>query len=910
MSYIHIHGKRYAVNPDHNLLQVCLELGFDLPYFCWHPALGSVGSCRQCAVKQFKDENDTQGRIVMACMTPAQEGTRIAIDEPEAQAFRANVIEWLMLNHPHDCPVCEEGGECHLQDMTLMSGHALRRYRFNKRTHRNQYLGPFIKHEMNRCIACYRCVRFYQDHAGGTDLNVFATHNHVYFGRHADGVLENEFSGNLVEVCPTGVFTDKPFSRHYVRKWDLRQAPSLCVHCAVGCNTSPGERYGRLRRIMNRYHGEINGYFLCDRGRFGHDFVNSARRIRQPLARNGDKLDAATGAQAFTQLHSSLAAGARVIGIGSPRASLESNFALRELVGVDAFVQGVSKNDADSLTLILEILRNGPLRAASLHDVEQADAMLVLGEDVSNTAPRLALSLRQATRNISFAIAAEKGIPGWQDSAVRDAAQQRKSPLYLATPAATRLDDRARRIFHAAPDELARLGHAVAHELDDAAPAPDQPSTELTELAREIAATLRHAERPLVVAGTGCGVGPLQAAANVAHALSNKNHPANIGLAVPECNSLGLALLGGKDLQDTLADIAANGADVLVILENDLYRRAPRELVDKALNSAARVIVIDHIRHDTALRADVVLPAATFAESSGTLVNHEGRAQRYFQVMVAEGEIQPSWLWLRYLMELQGRQPKWQHLDEVIAACAAAVPILRGITRAAPRANYRASGMRIAREPRPYSGRTAMHAERDVHEPKPPPDPDSPLAFSMEGYPGQPPAALIPYFWAPGWSSNEAVNKFQQEIAGPLHGGDAGARLLEPGHSPVRYFDEIPPPFQSQDHAWLLVPLPAVFGGEELSALAPAVAERATAAALLLHPDDLARLEITAGTALTVNIDGVKLKLPARPEPTLPHGVAGLGAGLPTWRDHLPLPAWVEFEIGTDSATSVNREER
>ncbi|MEP6891704.1 MAG: 2Fe-2S iron-sulfur cluster-binding protein, partial [Nitrospirota bacterium] len=164
MTRIMIDDRLYEVPPQKNLLETCLSLGFNLPYFCWHPALGSVGACRQCAVKQFKDEHDQTGRLVMACMTAASDGTRISLDDPEAKAFRATVIEWLMANHPHDCPVCDEGGECHLQDMTVMTGHTYRRYQFKKRTFRNQDLGPFITHEMNRCIQCYRCVRFYRDY--------------------------------------------------------------------------------------------------------------------------------------------------------------------------------------------------------------------------------------------------------------------------------------------------------------------------------------------------------------------------------------------------------------------------------------------------------------------------------------------------------------------------------------------------------------------------------------------------------------------------------------------------------------------------------------------------------------------------------------------------------------------------
>lgn len=164
MATIHVDGKALEVDGADNLLQACLSLGLDIPYFCWHPALGSVGACRQCAVKQYTDENDTRGRIVMSCMTPATDNTWISIEDEESKAFRASVVEWLMTNHPHDCPVCEEGGHCHLQDMTVMTGHNERRYRFTKRTHQNQELGPFIAHEMNRCIACYRCVQIGRAH--------------------------------------------------------------------------------------------------------------------------------------------------------------------------------------------------------------------------------------------------------------------------------------------------------------------------------------------------------------------------------------------------------------------------------------------------------------------------------------------------------------------------------------------------------------------------------------------------------------------------------------------------------------------------------------------------------------------------------------------------------------------------
>jgi NADH-quinone oxidoreductase subunit G len=311
--------------------------------------------------------------------------------------MREAVIEWLMIHHPHDCPVCDEGGECQLQDMTVMAGHSLREYRFRKRTFRDQDLGPFVNQEMNRCIQCYRCVRFYRDYAGGRDFDAFFLRDRVFFGRHEDGTLESEFSGNLVEVCPTGVFTDKTLKPHFTRKWDERTAPSVCVHCSIGCNTIPGERYGVLRRIRTRFNGEVNGYFLCDRGRYGYAFVNSERRLRSPFVR-GAPAGTTTRRIALERAASFLATGTRAIGIGSPRASLEANFALRALVGPDRFFSGMAEPEHAMVSTILHVLRDGPVRSASLHDVELSDAVFVLGEDVTNTAPMLALALRQSVR--------------------------------------------------------------------------------------------------------------------------------------------------------------------------------------------------------------------------------------------------------------------------------------------------------------------------------------------------------------------------------------------------------------------------------------------------------------------------------------------------------------------------------
>jgi NADH-quinone oxidoreductase subunit G len=891
MATVYIDGEPYTADPAQNMLFTALTLGFNLPYFCWHPAMGSVGACRQCAVKQFRDEKDTRGKLVMACMTPAGENTRISIHDADAVKFRAGVIEGLMLNHPHDCPVCDEGGECHLQDMTVMTGHDYRRYPYEKRTFRNQYLGPFVNQEMNRCIQCYRCVRFYREYAGGEDFEAHLLRNLVFFGRHQDGVLENEFSGNLVEVCPTGVFTDKSLKQHYTRKWDLQFAPSICVHCGLGCNTSPGERYGMLRRIVNRYNGEVNGYFLCDRGRYGYEFVNSPRRIRQPMLRRQGIAQPVSHTEAMEAARELLGSHRKVIGIGSPRASLEANFALRTLVGADHFFAGMAEDEHRLVSKMIGILRTTPARTPSLREIEQCDAVLLLGEDPTHFAPRLALALRQSVRQQPFAVTDKLKIPRWLDHALRETVQDDKGPLFIASPYATRLDDITTKSFRGAPDDIARLGFAVARTLDHAAPATNL-SGEAVTLATQIAQALKNAQRPLVVAGAGLNSEAMvEAAANVVRALHAAGKQARLSFTVPECNSMGLALMGAAPLSAALT--AAADADAVIVLENDLHRRLPARF-GEFFDQTQHVIALDCLANHTTEHAELALPAASFAESDGTLVSSEGRAQRFFQVFVPEGDVQESWRWLRDMAGATGREDmaKWQELDDVIVALSNAIPELAGIVGAAPFSGLRLAGQKVPREPHRHSGRTAMHANINVSEPKPPDDPDSPLSFSMEGYPDQPPSALIPFFWSPGWNSIQATNFYQKEVAGPLRGGDPGARLIEPDASPPNgYFTRVPTAFAPRDGEWLVVPAYHIFGSEEQSLHSPAVAELAPTPYIALNPDDAARHGLSAESLAEVKLDGAICRVQVRVRPDMPRGVAALLLGMAPVVG-VRLPAW------------------
>jgi NADH-quinone oxidoreductase subunit G len=877
MAVIYIDHKPYEVQPGKNLLESCLTLGFNVPYFCWHAALGSVGACRQCAVKVFKDAEDTKGRLVMSCMEPVKENMYVSIEDPAAKAFRAQVIEWLMTNHPHDCAVCDEGGSCHLQDMTVMTGHTYRRFTYKKRSYKNQYLGPFINHEMNRCIQCYRCVRYYKDYAGGKDLDVFAAHNHVYFGRAQDGVLENEFSGNLVEVCPTGVFTDKTLKEHYTRKWDMTMAPSICHLCSLGCNIIGGERYGELRQITNRYNSDVNGYFICDRGRFGYEFVNSINRIQQPLIRS-QVPDSASKQNLFAHLRDVLVDN-KIIGIGSARASLESNFALRQLVGAENFYQGISEVEAAMMQSILDTLSSGRVHTPSLKETEHADAILILGEDLTNSAPMLSLALRQAVKEKPFESAQQISVPSWHDAALREYAQQARSPLVIAYPTETKLDDISSGTLHVSADAIARLGYAIAHVLNPAAPDVPDLDEDTIILARHIASILQKAERPLIVAGTSLfNEAILKAASNIAYALETVDKKANICFVVPECNAVGLALMDAPSFQKIAEDKSSKGA--VIILENDLYRNAVKKDIDALLGQFREVVVLDHLHNETTNRATALIPVATFAEADGTLVNNEGRAQRFFQVFMPKNEnLRESWRWLDEFRQFKhGRAPEdLQETADVIMEMVAMMPQFEGAEAAAPNASFRIAGQKIPREPQRYSGRTAMLANLNVSEPKPPEDNDSPLSYTMEGYKGMPPAALIPFFWAPGWNSVQSVNKYQKVVGAGLKSGEIGKRILpESGMSIQAFSNHIPVHSNGLPGEWQIIPLQHIFGSEELSMYTPGVAERSPKPYLAINAHEAELLGVKEAESLQLHIGETVFTLPVLIKKEMPNGLAGI----------------------------------
>ncbi|WP_201557485.1 NADH-quinone oxidoreductase subunit NuoG [Psychrobacter sp. 72-O-c] len=986
MAVIHIDGTTVEVDSADNLLQACLSLGIDVPYFCYHPALGSVGSCRQCAVKQYKDKEDLEagrGKLVMSCMVAPTEDMYISVDDEEAKAFRQSIVEFLMTNHPHDCPTCEEGGHCHLQDMTYMSGHHRRRYRFTKRTHHNQELGPFIAHEMNRCIACYRCVRFYKDYAGGEDLGVFSSSNRVYFGREDDGQFESEFSGNLTEVCPTGVFTDKTHSERYNRKWDMQYAPSICHGCSAGCNISAGERYGELRRIENRYNGEVNRYFLCDRGRFGYGYVNRDDRPTQALERINDKHVKINIDYALDETIKRLK-DKKVIGIGSPRASLETNFALKNLVGFDNFSTGLNHQQQALVNKCIEVLSTEGIYNPGMTDIESHDAVLILGEDITQTSARVALSVRQAAKNEAVKMAAAAKTQEWLAEPVERIAQGALSPVYIIDVTQTKLDDISKVSVVATPEDITKLGFKVADEInllaDDLSQITDPQASEssrdqvseqadqnqgeesdpMQALAQQIAYDLVRADQPLVISGTGLSsVALIEAAAQITQALSQKraaikateheqvethnakveaaeeiaetDQPtedkelaakpakpetgtnkeaqddierepatklelrekntsyraqAGIYLTVIDANSMGVCLLGGRSVEELLA----TDFDVVVVAENQLTDAIDAQKLTQLLADKT-VIALDHQLLDWHKDVDIVLPAASFAEADGTLVSAEGRAQRFFQVYDNNyyhplSSIKEGWRWLHAVhSSLIGKPVDWTQLDDVINALIATHPKLAGIKYAAPDADYRITGLKIAREPRRYSGRTSMRAQMSVHEPMQPKDLDTGLTFSMEGYSGtQTPSSMIPFANSPGWNSPQAWNKYQDKVGGSLKNGDPGVRLFDQlERLAIRQY--IAPQATSltttniQQGQAKLVPVYNIYASSMMASRSPIVAGQLPIAAWRIGIDDAQDWEIADGDYLAIEIDNQQVTLPVQLVHYLAEGCIGYPVG-------------------------------
>jgi NADH-quinone oxidoreductase subunit G len=619
MPKIIIDDREIEVAAGTKVIEAAEKLGIMIPRFCYHPALGSVGACRVCAVKFL--QGPFKG-LQMSCMTDVKDGMVVSTTDKEAVEFRKYVIEWLMLHHPHDCPVCDEGGHCLLQDMTVSGGHGMRRYSGNKRTYTDQYLGPLLQHEMNRCIHCYRCVRFYQEFAGYRDLGAMQSANRTYFGRFDDGVLQSPFSGNLSDICPTGVYTDKP-SRFFSRRWDYERSPSLCINCSLGCHTMTSSRYRQVVRQEARLSAAVNGHFICDRGRYGFFYASHRQR---PWSASIDG-QAAGNDQAIEVLQQRLKAvmnkaGAGAVACaGSLRNSVETQAMLKRVCQLNGWRAPAYFVDSAVLQNVHSAIFG--LKAdlvVSLREIESADFIVAVGADPVNEAPMLALALRQAQRN----------------GATVGVIDPRPIFLPLAFEHLAVNPDKMNRLLSAMvkaaidADGVKELDGSVRQLYPDIA-AMEQISPSLQEKIFAVTEQLRASRRPVIICGTETVRQETPAlAGEQALLLQAAGKKAGLFYLMPGANAFAAGLFSDAkaSFETLIGDIEQGAIQALILVESDPFWRFPdRQRLERALERLELLVVLDYVNSAAAKKAHILLPTTTLYETGGVFINQEGRVQ-------------------------------------------------------------------------------------------------------------------------------------------------------------------------------------------------------------------------------------------------------------------------------------------
>lgn len=599
------------------VIEAAERLGIIIPRFCYHKALGSVGACRMCAVKFL--EGQFKG-VEMSCMIDAQDGMVVSTTDEEVMDFRRHVIEWLMMNHPHDCPVCDEGGHCLLQDTTVSGGHGIRRFLGKKRTYRDQYLGELVQHEMNRCIQCYRCVRFYREFAGYRDLGVMQNSNKIYYGRFTDGALESPFSGNLVDICPTGVYTDKP-ARYRARRWDLQRSPSVCIHCSLGCNTVSGARYREVLRQEAKFNPEVNGYFICDRGRYGFSYANNEQRLRQPrvgLERTGWKDALGFAAERLADIDPE-----KIACLGSVRSSAETNAALNFLVESQKWPHAAFFFDSSQKRKVEDaVTRLDSSKALSMREIEDMDFILAVGVDPVNEAPMLALAMRQAWRKEATVVVIDPR-PVALPFEFEHLAVPRLGMNWCLSALVKSIVSRG---------QVEQMGSA-AIDMYDAMPTSYEADSKVQEKISDLLSRMKCSERMALICGTDIVPETTPAlAADLVAMLNQTKDRVGLFYTLPGANAFAVALQSAsqqsKCFSDILGDMEKGDIKGLLVVENDPFRHFPdRRKLEKAIENLEFLLVLDYLPSETVERADIFLPTRALFETESCFINQEGRLQ-------------------------------------------------------------------------------------------------------------------------------------------------------------------------------------------------------------------------------------------------------------------------------------------
>lgn len=649
-----INGAEFQVAKGARLIDVCREQAFDIPSFCYYSDLALQASCRMCLVRIEK-----MPKLQTSCTIICTDGMVVTTESDEIEKAQRSMLEFLLANHPLDCPVCDRGGECELQEMTFDWGGLEERFTEKKNYQPERYLSPVVANDPQRCILCKRCTRVCDEWMGEDAIEAGGRGANTVIGTYG-GWLDCSQCGNCIEVCPTGTLLDGTY-RHQARPWELTQTISTCTYCSDGCQMSLGSRGDELMRIVarDRYVDGLNGEFLCIKGRFGHPFVNHEARIRTPLIRykKGGKLIPATWDEAIRHVAQKLDAIAEANGpnsvavVGSPRLTNEANYLLykfgTELVGTTNY----TTTDASSLKPFFDNLGG---RLATHRDIRHAKTILLIGGEPEELQPLTAKQIRQAVRNGG-------------------------AKLIVVNSTPIRLIEQSAQFIQIAPGSEDAFVLALADKSNSSG--LGKCGIEGAEL-QTLRQMIDDTQGDVVIMFGGELAPAAQAAiAQIPYMLGADDRQILLHPLPLYNNSVGALDMGMMDLgvtTDQLLDSAGDAVRALYIAGSFL----PAQLAgrEEALGKLEFLVVQELFETDTTAFADVVLPAASFAEIDGTYTNNDGFVQRVRQSIPPVHQSKPDWMITAELAEELGVNFGFERsASAVFNEIAARVPAYSGL---------------------------------------------------------------------------------------------------------------------------------------------------------------------------------------------------------------------------------------
>ena len=620
MVKVTVDGIDVDVPPGSNVLQACEAAGKEVPRFCYHERLSVAGNCRMCLVEIEK----APPKPFASCAYPVNEGMVVHTDTPMVIKARQGVMEFLLINHPLDCPICDQGGECDLQDQAVGYGRDGSRYDENKRAVKDKDLGPLVKTVMTRCIHCTRCIRFSAEIAGVPELGATARGEGMEVGTYVQKALSSELSGNMIDICPVGALTSKPYA-FVARPWELKKTDSVDVLDAVGAAIRVDARGPEVLRILPRLNEDVNEEWLGDKSRFSIDGLKR-RRLDHCWVKRDGKLTKASWDEAFAAIAAKLAGmpGDRIGAIAGDLADAESLLALKDLLAA----LGSHNLDCRQDGATLDVARRDFYTFnTSIAGIEEADAILLVGTNPRREAPLINARIRKRWLAGGLSVAA-----------IGPAAD-------LTYPVTTLADGPA----------------ALAALRDGSHP---------------FAATLKAAKKPMIVVGQGALTRPDGAAVLAAcWALAAETgmlkadwHGFNVlHTAAARVGALDLGFLPGPGAKG-LSAMLSGGVDLLWLLGAD-------EIAASAIPASTFVVYQGHHGDRGAARADVILPGAAYTEKNATYVNTEGRVQRGQMAVFPPGQARPDWTIIRAFSAVVGKTLPYDSLDALRARMEQANPV-------------------------------------------------------------------------------------------------------------------------------------------------------------------------------------------------------------------------------------------